>query len=68
MTTPPAPGPNGTSPDWAADPPTAPFANGSYSGQHSSGQLSSGEHSSGQPETGAGRPGRRTMCCPGRST
>ncbi len=59
MTMPPAPGPNGTSPDWAADPPTAPFVNGSYSGQHSSGQLSSGEHGSGQQETGAGRPGRR---------
>ena len=33
MTTPPAPGPNGTSPDWDADPPTAPFSNGSYTGQ-----------------------------------
>src|SRR6185437_14710248 len=54
MTTPPAAGPNGTSPDWAADPPTAPFANGSYTGLHSSGQQSFG-----QPDTGTGRPGRR---------
>ena len=60
MTTPPAPGPNGTSPDWDAGPPTAPFATGgSYTGQHSSGQHSPGQHSYGQPDTGAGRPGRR---------
>jgi len=59
MTTPPAPGPNGTGPDWAADPPTAPFPNGSYTGQHSAGQHSAGQHSSGQAETGTGRPGRR---------
>ena len=64
MTTPPAPGSNGTSPDWAADPPTAPFPNGSYTGQHSAGQHSAGQHSagqhsSGQAETGTGRPGRR---------
>ena len=64
MTTPPAPGPNGYTPDWAADPPTAPFSNGSHTGQygsaqHSSGQHSSGQHSSGQPDTGTGRPGRR---------